>query len=115
MDDDFNAARAQGHLFALAKEINRIADNPGASADDKAAVAEAGKSLERLGLTIGLFAGGAGPDGAAPEDIQELVRQRDKARLEKDWKRADQLREAIEAQGFLLEDAKGGTIAKRKR
>jgi len=115
MDDDFNAARAQGHLFELAKEINRVADNPAASADDKSAVAAAGKTLQRLGLTIGLFAGGAGADEAAPDAIQDLVRQRDKARLEKDWKRADQLREAIEAQGFVLEDAKGGTIAKRKR
>jgi len=115
MDDDFNAARAQGHLFELAKEINRVADNAGASVDDKAAVAAAGKALEQLGLTIGLFAGGAGPEEATPDDIQELVRQRDKARLEKDWKRADQMREAIEAQGFVLEDAKGGTIAKRKR
>jgi cysteinyl-tRNA synthetase len=115
MDDDFNAARAQGHLFELAKEINRVADNAAASVDDKAAVAAAGKALEQLGLTIGLFGGGAGPEEATPDDIQELVRQRDKARLEKDWKRADQMREAIEAQGFVLEDAKGGTIAKRKR
>jgi cysteinyl-tRNA synthetase len=115
MDDDFNAARAQGHLFELAKEINRVADNPAASTDDKSAVAAAGKMLQRLGKTIGLFGGAPTPDEAAPEAIQELVRQRDKARLEKDWKRADLLRGEIEAQGFVLEDAKGGTIAKRKR
>ena len=115
MDDDFNAARAQGHLFELAKEINRVADNPAASSDDKSAVAAAGKTLQHLGETIGLFGGAAPPEEGAPEAIQELVRQRDKARLEKDWKRADQLRDEIDAQGFVLEDAKGGTIAKRKR
>ncbi|HET9950862.1 MAG TPA: cysteine--tRNA ligase [Candidatus Eisenbacteria bacterium] len=115
MDDDFNAARAQGHLFELAKEINRVADNPGASSDDKSAVAAAGKTLQHLGKTIGLFGGAGAPEEGTPEAIQELVRQRDKARLEKDWKRADVLRGEIEAQGFVLEDAKGGTIAKRKR
>ena len=36
-------------------------------------------------------------------------------RLEKDWKRADLLRDEILALGYLLEDAKGGTQARRKR
>ena len=115
MDDDFNTARAQGHLFELAKEINRVADAPDATPDDQAAAAAAGKTLRALGLTIGLFAGAGGSDDTAPEAIQELVRQRDKARVEKDWARADLLRNEIEAQGYVLEDAKGGTIAKRKR
>jgi cysteinyl-tRNA synthetase len=115
MDDDFNVARAQGHLFELAKEINRVADAPDATADDRAAVAEAGKTLQRLGSIIGLFSALEGPEEAAPETVQTLVRQRDEARLQKDWKRADQLRDEILALGYLLEDAKGGTQARRKR
>ncbi len=115
MDDDFNAARAQGHLFELAKEINRVADAPGATADDRAAVAAAGQTLYRLGSTVGLFATAEAPEEAAPETIQALVRQRDEARVQKDWKRADQLRDEILALGYLLEDAKGGTQARRKR
>ena len=115
MDDDFNAARAQGHLFELAKEINRVADAPGATADDRAAVAAAGQTLYRLGSTVGLFATAEVPEEVAPETVQTLVRQRDEARVQKDWKRADQLRDEILALGYLLEDAKGGTQARRKR
>ena len=115
MDDDFNAARAQGHLFELAKEINRVADSSEASADDRAAVAEAGKTLHRLGSIIGLFGGAEAPDETTPESVQSLVRQRDEARLQKEWKRADILRDEILALGYTLEDAKGGTIARRKR
>lgn len=115
MDDDFNVARAQGHLFELAKEINRVADAPDATADDRAAVAEAGKTLERLGSVIGLFSATEAPEEVAPETVQDLVRQRDEARVQKDWKRADQLRDEILALGYLLEDAKGGTQARRKR
>ena len=115
MDDDFNAARAQGHLFELAKEINRVADAPAATADDRAAVAEAGKTLLRLGSIVGLFATSEAPEEATSETVQALVRQRDEARVQKDWKRADQLRDKILALGYLLEDAKGGTQARRKR
>jgi cysteinyl-tRNA synthetase len=114
MDDDFNAARAQGHLFELAKEINRTADSPTATADDRAAVVAAGATLRRLGEAIGLFSAAKPPESGAPENVQTLVRQRDEARLQKDWKRADQLRDEIDALGYVLEDAKGGTIAKRK-
>jgi cysteinyl-tRNA synthetase len=117
MDDDFNVARAQGHLFELAKEMNRVADAPDATADDRAAVAEAGRTLRSLGTIIGLFAG-AGAGGAeeeAPEAVQALVRQRDEARVQKEWKRADQLRDEILALGYVLEDSKGGTRARRKR
>ncbi|HSQ60529.1 MAG TPA: cysteine--tRNA ligase [Acidobacteriota bacterium] len=117
MDDDFNVARAQGHLFELAKEMNRVADAPDATADDRAAVAEAGRTLRALGTIIGLFAG-AGSGAAeeeAPEAVQALVRQRDEARVQKEWKRADQLRDEILALGYVLEDSKGGTRARRKR
>ncbi len=115
MDDDFNAARAQGHLFELAKEINRVADATDATADDRAAVAAAGQTLYQLGSTVGLFATAEAAEEAAPETVQALVRQRDEARVQKDWKRADQLRDEILALGYLLEDAKGGTQARRKR
>jgi cysteinyl-tRNA synthetase len=115
MDDDVNAARAQGHLFELAKEINRAADAEVLTAGDRAAVAEAGAALRRWGAVIGLFQGAGEGENEAPEPVQELVRQRDNARLEKDWRRADQLRDEILALGYVLEDAKGGTRARPKR
>lgn len=42
-----------------------------------------------------------------PEYIQDLVRQRDNARQEKNWMRSDELRERIIKEGFLIEDAPG--------
>jgi cysteinyl-tRNA synthetase len=114
MDDDFNTARAQGHLFELAKAINRVADAADAPATERAAIPTAAASLRRLGETIGLFWGEEAPEEEASEEVQVLVRERDKARLEKQWKRADELRDAILALGYVLEDQKGGTRARRK-
>ena len=49
-----------------------------------------------------------------PEEIQALTRQRDEARLQKQWQLADELRDRILALGYVLEDQKGGTRARRK-
>ena len=58
-------------------------------------------------------------DAAPLHDVNKtllhLALRQDEARLQKEWKRADILRDEILALGFTLEDAKGGTIARRKR
>jgi len=113
MDDDFNTARAQGHLFEIAKAINRVADAADAPALERAALPDAGRHLRELGEMIGLFWGGAAPAEDAPEAVQTLVRQRDEARLQKQWARADSLRDEILALGYTLEDSKEGTRVRR--
>jgi cysteinyl-tRNA synthetase len=114
LDDDFNAAKAQGHLFEMAKAINRVADSAQSSAADRAALPEAGRTLRRLGELIGLFWGSGKVEAEAPEAVQALVRQRDEARIQKQWRRADELRDEILALGYVLEDSKGGTKARPK-
>ena len=113
MEDDFNSAKAQGHLFDLAKSINRAAESDGADAAGRAALAEATRTLRRLGETLGLFWDAKAREEAVPEEVQALVRQRDEARLQKQWQRADELRAEIQALGYVLEDQKGGTRARR--
>ena len=114
LDDDFNAAKGQGHLFEMAKAINRVADNAQVSAADRAALPEAGRALRRLGELIGLFWGSGKPEVEVPEGVQSLVQQRDEARVQKQWRRADELRDEILALGFVLEDSKEGTKARPK-
>ena len=114
LEDDFNTAKAQGHLFEMAKALNRAADSADGSASARAEVHEAGRKLRAYGETIGLFWGAGKVEEEAPEEVQSLVRQRDEARLQKLWSRADELRDEILARGYVLEDSKGGTRARRK-
>jgi cysteinyl-tRNA synthetase len=114
LDDDFNAAKGQGHLFEMAKAINRVADSAQSSAADRAGLPEAGRTLRRLGELIGLFWGSGKPEAEVPEAVQSLVLQRDEARIQKQWRRADELRDEILALGYVLEDSKGGTKARPK-
>jgi cysteinyl-tRNA synthetase len=114
MDDDFNTAKAQGHLFEIAKAINRVADQTEATPIERAALPIAGRHLRELGEMIGLFWGQPAAEEAAPAHVQDLVRKRDEARLQMQWGRADQLRDEIAALGYVLEDGKGGTRVRRK-
>lgn len=42
-------------------------------------------------------------------DVQKMIKERDLAREQKNWVRADELRESIEKSGFSVEDNDGGT------
>jgi cysteinyl-tRNA synthetase len=114
MDDDFNTARAQGHLFEIAKAINRVADQADPTPVERAALPVAGRHLRQLGETIGLFWGAQPAEESTPPEVQDLIRKRDEARMQMQWGRADQLRDEIAALGYVLEDGKGGTRVRRK-
>jgi len=43
-----------------------------------------------------------------PKEIEELAKQREKYRKEKNWQKADEIRQKIEAQGFQIEDTPKG-------
>ena len=44
----------------------------------------------------------------APEEIVALARERWEAKQEKDWAKADELRDALLAQGWVIKDSKDG-------
>ncbi len=50
-----------------------------------------------------------------PPDVQALVKERDVARTEKNFARADELRRDIEARGFIIEDTPQGSTIKQQR
>jgi len=101
MDDDMNTADAIGAIFELVKDANVTLTAQSA----KAAVDEALRSLKALCDVLGLL---ARSEEALPEDIQRMVDERAAARKNKDWKKSDELRDAIKAAGYTLEDTREG-------
>jgi cysteinyl-tRNA synthetase len=100
MDDDINTPRALGALFDVARLARR-------GAEAGAAVATVRQLGERLGLDLGPRPG-AEPETRVAE-IESLVAQRDRARQTRNWARADALRQALEAQGVVVEDTPAGS------
>ena len=111
MDDDFNSALALARLFDLVKDLNGF-DLAAKPTPEKAAVLERGEAeVRRLGGILGLFQG-LGRAAEVPESVLARVRDRDAARRSKEWARADAIRAALRAEGYLLEDRASGTSVK---
>jgi len=109
MNDDANTARALGHLFDLAKEVNRAGE-----AGDAAQAREGALALRRLGGLIGLFwTAPAAADEAWPADVLALVERREAARRSRNFKEADLLRDELKARGLVVEDGAQGPRVKR--
>jgi cysteinyl-tRNA synthetase len=108
MDDDFNSAQALGHLFDLARAVNRALDE-GGGAD----AIQGARALHRLGGILGLF--WKAPAGDEwPAEVHALLEARTAARKAKDWKKSDEIRDQLAALGAVVEDSPHGPKLKRK-
>jgi cysteinyl-tRNA synthetase len=109
MTDDFNTAGAIGHLFDLARTVNRLAD-----ASDAPGARAAALELRKWSGMLGLMLEGPRREEAWPAEILRLVSEREEARKKRDWARADALRGDLLGQGVLVEDGAEGPKLKRK-
>ncbi len=116
MDDDFNSAGAIGHLFDLIKTYNVLLDQ------DEAAVSRSREGLEAVWSTLselesilGIFKNGLPrAHEAIPADVQTLVNERNKAKQEKNFQRADEIRKQLNDQGFVILDTHSGSTVRRR-
>jgi len=106
--DDVNTPVAIRVLHELAGQLNR------ADKADKAAIkAELLAAASLLGLLQQdpneWFQGGNEEIGLTAEAIEALIEERNAAKQNKDFARADTIRDELEAQGIVLEDTREGT------
>jgi cysteinyl-tRNA synthetase len=113
MDDDLNTPMALGFVHDLAREINRARAEGVAVASLASAQAELCELTGVLGLTL-KGTGGAVTEAEA-EEIERLVRKRDKLRRTKQFADADKIREELVSIGVTLEDSPRGTSWKKAR
>jgi cysteinyl-tRNA synthetase len=108
LDDDLNISAALGFLFETIRETNRSMDR---NELDPASAASWLQWWERVDSTLAL---GGGETADIPADIIALAESRQQARLAKDWKKSDELRDKLYALGWEIRDTKDGQkIAKR--
>ncbi|MBQ6502071.1 MAG: cysteine--tRNA ligase [Mogibacterium sp.] len=103
MDDDLNTADGIAAIFELVSEIN-LDVKDGAS---KSFAEEALRRIRELTEVLGLFGGDDEEEGLG-DDIQALIDERQAARKEKNWARADEIRDQLAAMGITLKDTPQG-------
>ena len=102
MDDDLNTADALGAIFEIVKDANVSLNQQ----SGKAVVEGVLKTLLELTGVLGLLMKAA--EEGLPAEIQQMADERAQARKEKNWKRSDELRDALAAAGYLVKDTPQG-------
>ena len=101
MDDDLNTADALGAIFELVRDANVSLSSTSA----KAAIQSTLNSLGAVCDVLGIL---SKEEDSVPADVQSMLLEREEARKNRNWQRSDELRDAIKAAGFTVEDTKQG-------
>lgn len=107
MDDDFNTADAISAIFELVKYIN----TESAKQLSKACLENLYEELKLLCDICGLII--EKQEELLDEDIEKLIAERQAARKEKNFTRADEIRNELLEKGIVLEDTREGVKWKR--
>ena len=113
MDDDFNTALALSVMADVRQDLNKLLEQGSSGQQEYLA-----GLLHSFGEVLGLFQQDTeaffdSDKGDDVELIKALISARNKARDDKDWGKADQVRDELKARGIILEDAAGKTIWRR--
>ncbi len=115
MDDDFNTPVAFSVLFDLARDLN-------STKEDKKRAGELATTLVELAGVLGILQddpevflkGVENDDGFSEDDINLQIQARSEAKTNKDWAKADEIRDLLKQQGIILEDVAGGVTSWRR-
>lgn len=108
MDDDFNTAEAIAHIFNIVSTANtKVNENSGLAVIDLS-LDVITELLGVLGISLDI------KNELLDEEIEKLIKYRQEARLRKDYKTADSIRDELKEKGIILEDTPQGVRWKRK-
>ena len=107
MDDDFNTADAIAAVFELVKYINTTAGGDSSREYLESLL----KWLVSLTDVLGIIV--EREEEILDADIEALIAERQAARKERNFARADQIRDELLAKGIILEDTREGVKWKR--
>ncbi|HNZ09949.1 MAG TPA: cysteine--tRNA ligase [Smithellaceae bacterium] len=119
LDDDFNTAQALGYVFETARLINNInaVEKKMETGAKKIILDTATGVFSHFGNVLGIFQHDpevffladrvieAGKRGLDVSRIELMITERQKARADKDWSRADDIRRDLASQGVILKDS----------
>lgn len=121
--DDLNTAVALAAIFDLVRDVNTAMDRGEFRRDDVRPVMDAMRKFDEIFAvledndagkmrTLGF---GASGDEMSSEQIGALVAQRQEARQQRNFTRADEIRQELAERGILLEDSRDGGVRWKKK
>ena len=110
MDDDLNTAVALAAVFDLIRAANTALDRNEMGTENRAEIEE---WFGVIDARLGIF-GPADSLGSDDAGIEVLIAARNQARAERDFSRADEVRQQLLGMGIIIEDTRAGTRWRRK-
>ena len=109
--DDLNTPAAIAELHQLAKALNKASENEKAAA--KAALLAGGAVLGILSEDPVAWFSKSDPDSLTAEVIDQMLIDRAEAKANRDFSRADAIRDELNAVGIIIEDSASGATWRR--
>jgi cysteinyl-tRNA synthetase len=108
MDEDLNTSVALASLHNFIREINSLVSAENLLSDDQSRALDV---IESFDSVLGVF----GKDKVVDLDseIEHLIEERQAARRNRDFSRADEIRDQLLSRGIILEDTKDGVRWKK--
>lgn len=121
--DDLNTAVALAAIFDLVRDVNTTIDRGEFRADDAPHVLATMKTFNHIFAVLDdeddakLKSLGLGASDApmSPAEIEALIADRNEARKQRNFKRADEIRNELAERGILLEDTRDGAVRWKKK
>jgi len=107
MDDDLNISEGLATIFDFIREMNAKMVPEGI---DKRDAKEIYDFMLKINSVLGVI---KFEEEKIPIGIKKLIDEREKARKEKNYEKADKIREEIKNKGYILEDTEEGTVVKK--
>ena len=116
--DDLNTAVALAAIFDLVRDVNTAIDRSEFRQQDIQPVLAAMRKFDAIFAVLEdndeskLRALGFAPSRTelSPEEVETLIAERQAARKQRNFKRADDIRKELEVRGILLEDTRDGGV-----
>jgi cysteinyl-tRNA synthetase len=107
LDDDLNISKALAFIADLIRAVNSSIDRGSVTPSEAASVIS---FLQNINEVLGIF---SFEREMLPEEIEALIEERTRARTEKNFARADEIRDTLLERGIVLEDTRDGTRWKK--
>jgi cysteinyl-tRNA synthetase len=120
MDDDLNTAGALAAMFEKVKDVNKLMDAYG-DKPDKGILRQLENDRHHLfsaAAVLGILQESpedflkelsSSAESIDADEVERMIEERTKARADKDWARADAIRDRLQDMGVVLEDGPHGT------
>ena len=98
MDDDLNISAALASIFRMIKKINRLISEQVLNPSDATQITDVFKKINTV-LNLLEF-----EEKSLDADIRRLLKKRDQARQQQNWKMADEIRNELISRGIVIRD-----------